>query len=88
MRKSLLVFPFFALCIVGQGGIAAAQERATPVPVKIIHPEVQRIPASELKDMLAKKADLVLIDVNPKDFFDTWHIQSAISIPYNSQVPA
>ncbi len=83
-HRFLLILLLFAICIVIQRGIAATQESATPVPVKIIHPEVQRIPAIELKDLLAKKADLVLIDVNPKDFFDSWHIRSAINIPYNS----
>ncbi len=89
MRKTFSFLPFFllfAICVAVQGEISAAQEGANAVPVKqkIIHPEVQRIPASELKDMLAKKADLVLIDVNPRDFFDSWHIRSAINIPYNS----
>ncbi len=63
-----------------------AQESANAIPAKkqIIHPEVQRMPAIELKDLLAKKADVVVIDVNPKDFFDSWHIPSAINIPYSS----
>ncbi len=63
-----------------------AQEYTGPIPAKkqVIHPEVQRIPAAELKDLLTKKADIVVIDVNPKDFFDSWHIPSAINIPYNS----
>ena len=63
-----------------------AQENASPIPGKkqVIHPEVQRIPATELRDLLAKKADIVVIDVNPKDFFDSWHIPSAINIPYSS----
>jgi rhodanese-related sulfurtransferase len=52
--------------------------------VKVIHPEVLRIPAGELKDLLVKKADVVVIDVNSKDSFDSWHIPSAINIPYNS----
>ncbi len=86
MRKSLPVFLLFAICVAVQGKISAAQDSANPVSAKqkTIHPEVQRIPANELKDLLAKKADLVLIDVNPKDFFDSWHIRSAINIPYNS----
>ncbi len=32
--------------------------------------------------MLAKKDDFVLVDVNPKDFFEMWHIPTAISVPY------
>jgi rhodanese-related sulfurtransferase len=64
--------------------IQSQEVMGSAAPVKIVHPEVRRIPAIELKDLLAKKADIVVIDVNPKDFFDSWHIPSAISIPYNS----
>jgi len=77
---------FFAICISAQGRISAAQESANPVPAKIqiVHPEVPRVPANELKDLLAKKADIVLVDVNPRDSFDSYHIPSAINIPYAS----
>jgi rhodanese-related sulfurtransferase len=81
----LQVLIFCAVCCAVQEKLSAAQ--ASPdstAPKKVIHPEVLRIPAAELKDLLAKKADMVVIDVNPKDFFDSWHILSAINIPYNS----
>jgi rhodanese-related sulfurtransferase len=64
--------------------MAGAETQKKALPVKVIHPEVGRIPAGELKDLLVKKADIVVIDVNPKDFFDSFHIPSAINIPYNS----
>jgi rhodanese-related sulfurtransferase len=48
----------------------------------IVHPEVPRIPALEVKEMLAKKEDFVIVDTNPADFFDMWHIPTAINIPY------
>jgi rhodanese-related sulfurtransferase len=82
---ALTALLMFVLCgVFSRTNPAVAQTQKTAAPVKVIHPEVLRIPASELKDLLAKKADIVLIDVNPKDFFDSWHIKSAISIPYNS----
>jgi rhodanese-related sulfurtransferase len=82
----LPVILFFAIYGSHQGNISVAQERvnSTAPKIQIVHPEVQRIPATELKDLLAKKADIVVIDVNPKDFFDSWHIPSAVNIPYNS----
>ena len=81
----LLVLLFFAISTSVQAAMPAAQEKAEPTAqIKIIHPEVLRIPAIELRDLLAKKADIVIIDVNPKDFFDSWHIPSAVNIPYNS----
>jgi rhodanese-related sulfurtransferase len=76
---------FLAICCAVQAKSSAAQENSnSTAPKKVIHPEVLRIPAAELKDLLAKKADIIVIDVNPKDFFDSWHIPSAINIPYNS----
>jgi rhodanese-related sulfurtransferase len=48
----------------------------------IVHPEVPRIPALEVKEMLARKADFVIVDTNPADFFDMWHIPTAVNIPY------
>jgi hypothetical protein len=41
-----------------------------PAKKQIVHPEVPRIPALEVKEMLAKKADFVIVDTNPTDFFD------------------
>lgn len=33
--------------------------------------------------MLEAKADFVIVDTNPNDFFETWHIPTAINIPYS-----
>ncbi len=91
MRKpysfSLLVFWILAVCsAVPKTSLAEAemQEAAAPAKKPIVHPEVLRITAIEVKDLLAKKANIVVVDVNPKDFFDSWHISSAVNIPYNS----
>jgi rhodanese-related sulfurtransferase len=84
---SLSALLIFAVCSASPGtSLAGAetQEAAAPAKIKTIHPEVLRIHASEVKDLLAKKADIVVVDVNSKDFFDSWHIPSAINIPYNS----
>jgi rhodanese-related sulfurtransferase len=82
---SVLLFLAIGSAFPGKA-ICGAQESADPTSPKkqVIHPEVLRIPASEVKELLAKKADIVVVDVNPKDFFDSWHIPSAINIPYNS----
>ena len=81
-RTALLIF---AVCSAfPKTSLAGVEMQKSAAPVKVIHPEVLRIPAVELKDLLAKKADIVVIDVNPRDFFDSWHIPSAINIPYNS----
>ena len=54
---------------------------ATP-KIRMVHPEVPRIPAKDVKEMLEKKADFVLVDTNPADYFELFHIPTAISIPY------
>ena len=89
LSYSLLVFPtvILLLCAVGtaQESESAPQQANTGTVTpkrQIVHPEVPRIPAEDVKEMLAKKDDFVLVDVNPKDFFKMWHIPTAINIPY------
>jgi len=55
-----------------------------PPRLKLAHPEVPRIPAKEVKQLIAKKADIVIVDTQPPDNYDMWHIPSAINIPYIS----
>jgi rhodanese-related sulfurtransferase len=56
---------------------------ANASPIKaVVHPEVPRIPANEVREMLAKKADFILVDTNPADYFEMWHIPSAVNLPY------
>jgi rhodanese-related sulfurtransferase len=64
------------------GDQASESKQGTPPKKLIVHPEVLRIPALEVKEMLGKKADFVIVDTNPTDFFDVWHIPTAINIPY------
>ncbi len=86
LEKSILNEAFSASFETQQMAPAAKSEGTESGPPKrpLIHPEVLRIPAIELRDLLAKKADIVVVDVNPKDWFDSWHIPSAINIPFNS----
>ena len=81
----------FTICLAFAGDASAEpawSQDASAAPatfkIQIVHPEVPRIPAAELKELLASKADIVLVDVNPKDSFDTFHIPSAINISYTS----
>jgi rhodanese-related sulfurtransferase len=56
-----------------------------PVPkVKLAHPEIPRIPARELVQLLKKKAEIVVVDTQDPDGYEMWHIPSAVSIPYIS----
>jgi rhodanese-related sulfurtransferase len=62
---------------------AAGESTVKSSKVHVAHPEVPRIP-TELKDVLEKKADIVLVDTNPPDSYELWHIPGAINIPYAS----
>jgi rhodanese-related sulfurtransferase len=90
MPTKLIFLDVMIVLILSNAAIKAtpAQTGASPgkmaeVPrIKLTHPEVPRIPAKEVKEMLAKKADFVLVDTSPADYFDLWHIPTAINIPY------
>jgi rhodanese-related sulfurtransferase len=51
---------------------------------KLAHPEVPRIPAEKVKRMIAGKADFVIVDTQPPDNYEMWHLPSAVNIPYIS----
>jgi rhodanese-related sulfurtransferase len=52
--------------------------------VKLSHPEVPRMPAKELVQLLKKRADIVIVDTQSMDGYEMWHIPSAINITYDS----
>ncbi len=56
----------------------------TDAKVKLAHPEVQRMPAKELVQLLKKKADIVIVDTQSVDGYEMWHIPSAINITYDA----
>jgi rhodanese-related sulfurtransferase len=52
--------------------------------VKLSHPEVPRMPAKELVQLLKKKADVFIVDTQSADGYEMWHIPSAINITYDA----
>lgn len=48
--------------------------------------EIPRISIKELKNMIDKKAEVTIIDVQPKAIYDKGHIKGAASIPWKSQL--
>ncbi len=48
--------------------------------------EVARITIVELKKMMDHKADVTILDVQPKSAFDRGHIKGAISIPWTPKL--
>jgi rhodanese-related sulfurtransferase len=74
---------FFVATPPAQSGIPAGKIAAYS-KIKLAYPEVPRIPAKEVKHLIAKKADIVIVDTQPPDNYDMWHIPSAVNIPYIS----
>ena len=50
---------------------------------EIIHPEVPRITAEDLKQLIDKEDDYVLVDSRDSASYDQGHIKGAINIHYN-----
>ena len=48
--------------------------------------DVPRISIQDLKKMMDDGTPVTIIDVQPKDIYETGHIKGAISIPWKSQI--
>jgi len=84
-----------AISVLGAWGLSVTAISAFPVrdrtisgglgetaKTKIAHPEVPRIAALEVKQLIARKADIVIIDTQPAENYEMWHIPTAVNIPY------
>ncbi len=49
----------------------------------LAHPEVPRITAEALKQLLDERADVVIVDTRDRLSYDSGHIPGAIHIPYD-----
>lgn len=63
---------------------ATPGRKAEAVKINIAHPEVPRIAALEVKKLIEKKADFIIIDTQPAENYQMWHIPAAVNIPYIS----
>jgi rhodanese-related sulfurtransferase len=48
--------------------------------------DVPRISIQDLKAMMDKGTPVTIVDVQPKDIYETEHIKGAISLPYKTQI--
>ncbi len=79
----LLILTGFVCPVLSQDSRPATVEKA-PAKTKLAHPEVPRMPAKELVQILKKQADIVIVDTQSPDGYEMWHIPSAINITYSS----
>ncbi len=72
----------FSLTSFAQDNRSGAQKGEPKL--KLAYPEVPRMPAKQLVQLLKKKADIVIVDTQSADGYEMWHIPSAINITYDS----
>ena len=71
-------------------GAPSVQERGSvgKIPasskIQLAHPEVPRIAAIEVRQLIAGKADIVIVDTQPAENYEMWHIPMAVNVPYIS----
>lgn len=70
----LLLLPFIALA--GSNFSAVAEE-------KVVLPDIPRVTAEELKQMIEKQATIVTVDVRDGGSYDAGHIKGAVNIYYD-----
>ncbi len=76
MRKSVLLpaVPALLVLLCAFAGSAAAQE------------EVPRITVEELKSMIDKGADVLILDTQPKALYEKGHVKGAVSFPWKPKI--
>jgi len=77
----ILILAGFGLSSFSQDNRSGAQKGETKV--KLAYPEVPRMPAKELVQLLKKKAEIIIVDTQSADGYEMWHIPSAINITYD-----
>jgi len=75
IRYRLLLAFTMALCLLG-----------APKLIFAAHPEIPRISIEELKKLLDGKAELLIIDAQPRAIYEQGHIPGAISFPWREEV--
>jgi len=79
MKTNAVVLMIIALSLVALiGAFSAASAKE-----EVVLPNIPRITAEELKQMIDKGADLVAVDTRDSGSYDAGHIKGAINIYYN-----
>ncbi len=75
LLRLLLLLPLIAL-MSNSSSISAMED--------VVLPQIPRIKAEELRQMVDKKADMVIVDVRDSGSYEAGHIKGAINIYYDS----
>jgi rhodanese-related sulfurtransferase len=92
MRATAILIEVLAAFVLSNAAIGATPAQSGTSPgkiaksskIKIAYPEAPRIAALEVKQLIAKKADIIIIDTQPAENYEMWHIPTAVNIPYIS----
>jgi rhodanese-related sulfurtransferase len=57
-----------------------------PVSAEAAHDEIPRIPIGQLKELMDRGADIVILDAQQKSTYDQGHIKGALSLPWASEL--
>jgi len=79
----LTVVTICSLPVIAQERLSTAAGKAE-TGAKLAYPEVTRIPAKELMQLIKSKANIVIVDTQAADGYEMWHIPSAINITFDS----
>jgi rhodanese-related sulfurtransferase len=92
MRAAMIPIAIMGIFVLAPAGISAppvqngtvAAGETESVKIKTAHPEMPRIAALEVKRLIENKTDFVIIDTQPAENYEMWHIPTAVNIPYIS----
>ena len=75
LLRLFLLLPFIALMSTSSS-MSAMED--------VVFPQIPRIKAEELRQLVDKKADIVIVDVRDSGSYEAGHIKGAINIYYDS----
>jgi rhodanese-related sulfurtransferase len=80
----LLPLASISLLVFTASAGAAEQKAKSANAESVSHPEVSRVTVEELKNMIDKGTDMVIVDTRDAGSYDFGHIKGAVNIYYNS----
>ena len=83
MKNLSLTGALLLLLVTALPGNAAAEQAPAKGEANLPHPEVGRISCEDLRSMLDKKQDVVVVDTRDAMSYEDSHIPTAINVYYN-----
>ncbi len=81
---AMLALIMAGCCLISFSQNKSAVVQKAETKAKLAHPEVPRMPAKVLVQLLKKKADIIIVDTQSAEGYEMWHIPSSINITYDA----